>query len=75
MDNPKKKGFIKGLIDRMRETSWAEHGTKADTSTRLGYEKGNFEQNQVKKSNVWETCPVLDEQGKPIHQHEEHQPQ
>lgn len=74
MSNPEKKGFMKGIIDRMRDTNWTEHGAKADTSTRLGYEKGNFDQTQVKKSNTWETCPVLDEQGNPIQHEDEEQP-
>lgn len=66
MSSEKKPGIIKDLMGRIRNVSREEHGSAADNNARLGYTKGNIDQNQPKNVEVWDTCPVLDEQGKPL---------
>lgn len=66
MSENKKPGFFKKTMDKIRHTNIEEHSPAADNNARLDYSKGNLDQNRPKNTDVWDTCPVLDEQGKPL---------
>jgi len=66
MSEEKKTGIVKQFFDKLRHANQEEHSAAVDPAARLGYEKGNIGQNQPKNVEVWDTCPVLDEQGKPL---------
>lgn len=66
MKEEKKPGVVKQFFEKLRDVNKAEHSPAADNTARLGYDKGNIDQNQPKNVDVWDTCPVLDEQGKPL---------
>lgn len=66
MSEHKKPGFFKKAFDKIRHVNTEEHSPAADNNARLDYSKGNFDQNRPKNSEVWDSCPVLDEQGKPV---------
>lgn len=66
MSEKKKPSVLKKLLDRMHHVNTEEHSPAADNNARLDYAKGNIDQNKPKNTDVWDTCPVLDEQGKPV---------
>ena len=66
MTEMKKAGKVRQFFDNLRNTNKQEHAASADNNARLGYVKGNIDQNKLKNTRVWDTCPVLDEQGKPL---------
>lgn len=61
-----KKNPISRFFDKIRHGNQQTHSSHAEGGERLGYHKGNISQTEPKVSEVWDTCPVLDEQGKPI---------
>lgn len=61
-----KKGALSRLFDKIRSENRENLTPTAENSGRLGYEKGNIDQNRMKNVEVWDSCPVLDEQGKPL---------
>jgi len=66
MSEEKKSGIVSKLFDRIRNENKENLTPTAENSGRLGYGKGNIDQGRMKNAGVWDTCPVLDEQGKPI---------
>ena len=66
MNEMKKTGKVKHFFDKIRSTNKQEHTASSDNNARLGYVKGNIDQNKLKNTKVWDSCPVLDEQGKPL---------
>lgn len=65
MSEKKNTGIVNRLLNRITNANQDTHPATAENTAKLTYEKGNLDQDKV-KSNVWNTCPVLDEQGKPI---------
>lgn len=66
MSEEKKAGAVKKIFDKIRAANSDEHSAKSDNNARLGYDKGNIDQLKPKNTDVWDTCPVLDETGKPL---------
>lgn len=58
------------FLERLRKANRIQFAPAHDNSERLDYTKGNIQQNKDELMRVWETCPVLDEQGKPIEEGE-----
>lgn len=65
MSEKKQSGIVNRLLNRITDANQDTHPPTSENTAKLTYEKGNLDQDQV-RSNVWNTCPVLDEQGKPI---------
>lgn len=66
MSESKKSGVVKQIFDRIRHANVEEHSPSSQNNARLGYVKGNLSQDKPKNTEVWDSCPVLDEQGNPI---------
>ena len=66
MKQEKSVSKMKQFFDKLRHINQQEHAAKADNAARLNYQKGNFDQEKPKNAAVWDSCPVLDEQGKPV---------
>lgn len=66
MTQERKASKLKRFFEKLRHINQQELSAKADNAARLSYQKGNFEQDKPKNAAVWDSCPVLDEQGKPV---------
>ncbi|NLX82389.1 MAG: hypothetical protein GXZ04_01015 [Clostridiales bacterium] len=66
MSEQKRAGMFRKLLDKMHNVNTDEYSPSADNNARLDYAKGNIDQNKPKNTDVWDTCPVLDETGKPV---------
>ncbi len=66
MKDGKKNGLLTRVLGKMEAGNSEIHSAKADNTSRLDYRAGNVIQNQPKADNLWMSCPVLDETGKPV---------
>ena len=73
MDEKKKSNPLTRALDRIHHTNRRNYAPGAENSARLNYTEGNIEQNRENIADVWDTCPVLDEQGNPIKENDEAQ--
>lgn len=62
---------VRKIFDRIRASNQDDYSAKADNTARLDYQKGNIDQTKLKNTEVWDSCPVLDEAGKPMKATEE----
>ena len=60
------QGKKPGFLDRIRREGRDRFATGGTHREPLSYAKGNLPQNEPKNAGVWNTCPVLDETGRPL---------
>lgn len=65
MSEKRKPGFFSSVMEKIRHANSEQHASFWNRQG-LDYTKGNLDQNKLKNAGVWDSCPVLDETGKPV---------